>query len=441
MNASMLLPVLVLAAALGTALVGPLYTLLVGDLLLGAWPAQWDVGGVLLDPTDVLLGALVTGLLLRGRRTRPIAVPYLRLWLLLGLLLSAAYLLTPLSREYLTDPVRIVYQLYRYCWKPILLFPLAALLLCRRDRLPTVLLVLVAVGDLCALQGIPEGYAGLRAHSPFDSANSLGAALVVPILAALALALLRPSRRIWLFSLASLPVLLRAFLFTGSRGAFAAVMVGVSLMLVLLVRTPASRPRVARFALAAAAVLLLLVVVVKPGLSQRPNVQRLLSLSEGTEASTFRWRIEERWPHFWRIAVAHPWFGTGTEVDPSLGERANTPHNGYLAIAVWSGFPALAVYLAFAFTALANSIRMRRLWRDPELRAFAAVNASALLAILVHNIVDSVILMPFVAKLFWMHTAFAAMAVRQPELFLAPERPVATAEGGSLGLAGAAPIR
>lgn len=440
MSSSLLAPVLVLAAGLALALAAPLYSLLIADLLLGTWPVGWEVGGVLLDPADLVLVSLLLGLVLRGRLSWPLQVPYLRLWLLLGVALSAAYVTSPLSQEYLTNPVRIAYQLYRYCWRPILFYPLTALLLCRRDRFQIALVVIVLTGDLCALQGLPDGYAGLRASGPFGTANELGAALVVPIVAALALLLIRPSRKTWLLALASLPLLLRTFLFTGSRGAFAGVLVGMALMLGFLLRSPALRPRIARLALAAAGLGLVLAVV-KPGLSQRPNVQRLLTLSEGAEASTFQWRIEERWPHFWRIAVAHPWLGTGTIVDPSLGDRANTPHNGYLAIAVQSGFPALALYLIFAITAVANSLRLRQVRGDPRLSALGVANAAALVALLAHSVVDSTLLMPFVSKLFWLHTAFAAVALRQPALFLAPGEAQQEEVPEELALPGASPAR
>lgn len=422
MSSSLLAPALVLAAGLGLALAAPLYSLLIADLLLGAWPVGWELGGVLLDPTDLVLASLLAGLLLRGRLCRPPQVPYLGLWLLLGVLLCVSYLAAPTSQGNLTGPLRITYQLYRYCWKPILFYPLAAVLLCRRDRLRVTWVAIVIAGDLFALQGLPDGYAGLRASGPFRTANELGAVLVVPILTALGLLLIRPSRRSWLLALASLPVLLRAFLFTGSRGAFAAVLVATGLMLGLLFKAPGVRPRIWRLALGSA-VLGLLLMVAKPGLTQRPNVKRFLTLSQGTEASTFRWRIEERWPHFWRIAIASPWLGTGTIVDPGLSDRANTPHNGYLALAVKLGFPTLALYLAFGAAALGNSMRLRRIRGDPRLSAFGALNAAVVVALLVHNLVDSTILMPFIAKLFWLHTAFAAVAARRPELFLAPVEP------------------
>ncbi len=394
---------------LGLAMTAPLPALVGVDLLLAPLPDQWRVGGVWVDAEDLVLGGLLLALLLRGRRAAgapPLRRSFLFPWLALGLLLCVAYLTAPPNNLYLTDPVRVGYQLYRYCWKSIVYFPLYFLVLAERRRLTAVLLAAVAGADLCALWSLPQGYAGLRASGPFGSPNTLGAVLVVPALVC-SLALLSGARG-WrrLFYAGSALLIGRSLLFSGSRGALMAIFVGMAVALWLLARRPAGRARLARvvpWALAGVAVVLL----ASPGVLQRPSLQRVLTLLHPAQEETFRWRLHARWPHFLQQIEEHPWFGVGSAVDRTLGETANTPHNGYLAIAVSSGLPSLAFYLLFAVWALGRAWREARADGAAGELPLAILAAAGLTGLLVHNSVDTVLPIPYVGKLFWLLVGLA----------------------------------
>jgi O-antigen ligase len=444
LSSSLFAPAVALVVVL--ALTAPLPALLMLDLLLVFLPGNWLISGVRVDPGDLVIGGILLGLALRGWRGsgRPwYRLPGIGLWLLLGVALSAAYLVAPENQPNLTGPVRIAYQLYRYCWKPILYFPLAALLLGGLRRTWAVLWALLLSGDVCAVLALPEGFRGLRAQGPFDSPNTMGALLIVPMLIAVA-GLLSDQRGLAkLVHGASLLLLGRALLFTGSRGALMAVCLGAVVLLWQAARRSAGRRRLARLAPLALAGLLA-AAAMHPGLLSGPNLQRFLTLAHPMSEDTFQWRLKERWPHFWRQVEAHPWFGVGTYVDPSLGTSANTPHNGYISIAVMSGLPALVLYVLLGGLALYRTLlrlrRERRLrraagaagaatstaWRPPGGPArpqavpagaaaapanaagaeagwlLDALVAAALAGLLVHNFDDTVIVLPALAKQFWL---------------------------------------
>lgn len=435
------LPVLVVLA-LVLALAAPLHLLLFLDVLLSLFPGRWEIAGVLVDPSDVTFAALVLGLVLRARRTNDgEKIPHLGLWLLLGCLLSLSYLRAPDSQPYLTGPLEILYQLYRYCWKGLLYYPLAVVLLARPERFRKLILVVIAVGVLFSIQAIPGGYAGERG-GPLLGGNALGLALHFPLLATLALLSTADRRGVKVWSSVALILIVRGLTFSASRGAFLAALVGAAVLFGLLVTRPGVRPRLARLA-AGFAVLAAVLLVVTPDLLERPTFQRFGTLTSAPdEDSTLSWRMEERWPHFWDKALAHPWLGVATDIDPALGAVANTPHNGYLSLAVSHGFPALAIVLAFAWLGVRGCLRLLRLSDHPGERLFGAVGTASLAALLVHNLVDNGFGLPFTAKLFWIFTALAiAGARRQTGPAAAPLEPAGARAGRALPEAGLAARR
>jgi O-Antigen ligase len=456
------------------ALAAPFQTLLMLDLALVFLPGQWLVGGVRIDPGDLAIAGVVLAILVRGRfgGARPLPRGALVLWLALGAMLCAAYMVAPGNQAILTGPGRIAYQLYRYCWKPILYFPLAALLLGEAPRAWMVLDAAVLGGDVCAALALPEGWRGLRAQGPFDSPNTLGAVLVVPMLVAVAgLLSSEHGRTRRLLHLASLLLLGRVMLYSGSRGALMAVCLGTAMLLWQAMRREAGRLRLWRLApwvLAAMAT----AIAVRPSLLEGPNIQRFLTIAHPMEEDTFQWRMKERWPHFWAMVEAHPWVGVGTYVDPTLGTTGNTPHNGYIAIAAMSGLPALGLYLVLGGLALHRTLRRLRRsrrrappaaaapaapaagksggasGRPPWPRAVPAaarrgtaaaaetdwlldaVTAAAIAGLLVHNFDDTVVLLPALSKVFWL---LIGLALAPPRLAAA-----ALASAVTAGRAGAA---
>jgi len=169
---------------------------------------QYNISGVEIDGTDffliatLLLAAIATLSFssdLRGNASpshsqppRFLEHPLIGLWLVYGLILSAAYVNAHSGQGLLTDPVRIVYQLYRYCWKEILLFPLVVILFRRADRLGAIGQVLIISSVINALVGIFQIRSGaLLTTGLFQtmSKNGSAASLVRPLFFSLSMAL------------------------------------------------------------------------------------------------------------------------------------------------------------------------------------------------------------------------------------------------------------
>ena len=419
--------ILGILAAVGVvlSLVYPLYYLMLFDFVLVFQQKSWSVGGIRLNVTDLAYIFIFLGILLRGRvkkGSKPLLIPYLPLWITLVVILSLAYLLAPQNQKYFTDPIRILYQLYRYAFKPILIYPITFLLINHRDKFQHVLVALIVSADLCSISAIKQGYSGIRAGGPFGGGNALGGVLVVPFIFAILGFIFPRSKRHFYLCAFSVPFILRAMLFAGSRGAYAATLVGLTFAAFFLIQLPEGQAKLIKWAPYLVAGLLIFLALV-PYLSTRPTIQRFTTLSDPAEASTFQWRLQLRWPHFWAIAKANPWIGTGTDVDFSLGIHGNTPHNGYLSLSVKYGFPAAACFLIFAFLAVLNGLRATQRSTNSEERIHGITIAAAIMAILVHNTVESTLMTPFVSKLFWMLTAVVAMTARRMEGFGSRDAP------------------
>lgn len=415
-------------AAFALALWAPPYVLLFAGVALAAVPGGWQLGGVHVDPTDLVIAGLALSLGVRPRawgkpRRRP--VPYLRGWVGLGMILSVAYLVAPINQEFFSSPVAVAYQLYRYCWRPILFYPLAVWLLRDRKSLEWAFVSIVLVADICSLQAWSQSFSGFEATGPFFSKNQLGGALITPCLIALSGTLYAEWRWGRRFYAVSLALIARGLLSASSRGAFMSVFAGGVFALCWLLRASYARSKIIRLA-AAGMVLGLVVLAMKPDLLQRPAVQRLLTTSEGTDDENFKWRQEQRWPIFWQKVVDSPWLGTGTDTDFSLGTSANTPHNGYLAIAVVSGVPSLIIFVSFVILAISNGVLLFRRGKDRWETATGIAIGAAMVGLLVHNVVDQTFTIAFPATVFWVLVAVATAMARRPADYLPEGRVVPT---------------
>jgi O-antigen ligase len=386
-------------------------TLLAASPVLAPFSDQWQLGGVWVDSSDLVLAALAVVLVLRPAAFRSRKrVPGFGTWFALGLLACAAYVAAEQNQKYITDPVRLAYQLYRYCWKPLLFYPLTAMLLRDRADFERVLMASVLGAVLCSVSAISQGYAGARATGPFGSWNTMGGVLVLPLMACLLWLVEPPSRRArWLSGIAAL-VMVRALLFSGSRGAMVSVLAGGSVLVSGLRATSRGRQRIRQ--LATVAMLILVgITLVRGNPLERPTVKRFVAgdAEEQEQGSNLQWRREQRWPHFLEQVRRHPWLGVGTDIDLSLGDSGNTPHNGYLSIAVTSGVPALVLFLLLVANTLREGRFASRRAREEWQRPVAVAVSAALVSVLVHNLVDCTFLQPAVSPSFWM---FAAMAAR-----------------------------
>jgi O-antigen ligase len=385
-------------------------TVLAASPVLAPFSEQWELGGVLVDSSDLVLAALAIVLVLRPAAFRPrIRVPGFGTWFALGLLACAAYVAAEQNQKNITDPVRLAYQLYRYCWKPLLFYPLTAMLLRDRADFERVLVALVLGAVLCSASAISQGYAGLRAAGPFREGNALGGALILPLMACLFWLIEPPSRRArWFYGIATL-VIVRALLFSGSRGAMAGVLAGGCVLVSGLRATSRGRQRIRQ--LATVAMLILVgIMLVRGNPLERPSVRRFVAgdASEQEDGGNLQWRREQRWPHFMEQVRRQPWLGVGTDIDLSLGDSGNTPHNGYLSIAVTSGVPALVLFLLLVANALREGRFASRRAREEWHRPMAVAVSAALVSVLVHNLVDSTFMQPAILQSFWMFAAIAA---------------------------------
>jgi len=360
--------------------------------------------------------ALMLGLIVR-RWSRehsavPRVIPYLWLWVAYGLLGSLAYLNGPENQGNLTSPAAVVYQLYRYGWKHILYYPLAALLLVE-ERCRTLVLVAVLIGaDVCALEAISQGYSGLVVQGPFGEKNTLAAVMLIPMVLTL-LEILAPSSqrsRLFYLYLASAGLTARALLISGSRSAFIASVVACGVFLWGAARIRAVRPRVVHMAIVMAS-LIAFMVAWNPDLRSRPALARTLSVSTGDE--TLRWRLEERWPYFWAKALKRPWLGWGTDVDLSLGKAANTSHNGFLALAVKRGFPPALVFVALMLLGLRDGMRTYGSAESPKKRLLGLAVGASVVGLIVHNTVEDSFSIPFVSSSYWTLLAIGAIEARK----------------------------
>ncbi|MFN8644317.1 MAG: O-antigen ligase family protein, partial [Candidatus Binatia bacterium] len=283
--------------------------------------------------------------------------------------------------------------------------------------------VVLASAASFSIPAIAQGYAGDFASGPFSHKNELGAALVGPLVLAAAVALAgRPRGLRWL-ALAALPLIGRALMFSLSRGALVAALAGLGVVAVgLFSERRLRRVLLSLLPLALVGALLLL------ARSDRPVVAELLTATAGTEDANMQFRMQERWPHFTAMIVAHPWFGTGEGRDLTLGDDMNTPHNGYLSLALIHGIPAAAMVILFGVAGMNAGVRVLRSAGDPSLRALGIGLSGAIAALLVHNLVDATLYNAFAGKLYWMLSAVALVLARRPGAFAAagpaPEAPV-----------------
>ncbi len=381
----------------------PLYVLLLLALVCSALPFEWLVGGTQVGPEDIALLFLIPLLLVRARGSLLVAwrgLPYRRTWLLLVILSAVAYSTAPTSHQYFTTLPATAYQILRYSIRELMFYPLAAFLLVDKSKVTRALVAVLLVVDCSALLSVWQGWQDVTAHGLFDR-NVTGSVYLLAFLSCLVAILSVRTALSRMFILASLLLMLRALLFAGSRGSWAGIAAGSSFLLFFLVRTGPWRRRLVRWS-GAALVAVLLTLVVKPDLFDRPNVQRLLTLSAPMQEDTFNWRREVAWPHFWNLALQNPWLGRGVAYDLSLGQDTNTPHNSYLAIAVSRGFPVLALYLFFSIATIAAGLAMFRKARDDWFGPVGLVGASFLVGIWLNGVVDTLLEVPFTLSVLWM---------------------------------------
>lgn len=403
------------AIALLLTLFGQPYYLLLFDLAAIRYNRHWSLSGIRFDVNDIALGCLFCALMIKGRGQERRPVPYFWIWFALGVCMSVSYVLAEDNARSLTSPARVVYQLYRYCWKPILFYPICMTLIQNPKQVRQAFIASIIGANACALMAIQQGYAHLNTVGPFGAKNSMGGFMIIPTVMALVGAIFPTSRKMWFFSCISLVLMARATLFSASRGAMVSLVGGCLLYGAFVFLVPAGRRRILTLApLGLIAVIGLLVV--RPDILGRPAIRHVMTTAEGTSTNTMKWRMEQRWPFFFDKALQRPWFGWGNAVEESFGDAANTPHNGYLTMAVKNGFPVAFIYVFFYYRLVMDALRSFFKYKDSEARVFGIALASGATGVMVHNIIDATLVVPLFAKFFWMLCALAAAHARSSAL-------------------------
>jgi hypothetical protein len=402
--------VVVLALALLCAIRGSFLGLLILDIAASAaFPDDWYVASVLFNGSDIVFAMLIL-LAVVGRwpegGTRLRDVPGIRVWILIGLLSSWAYVAAPMNAIHLTDPARVAYQLYRYCWKPILFYPLVYIVVGsdpRRAR--TLLTAMLVMGGYTAATRLNEYFGGAPTTSFIRNKNLFAGLLIAPTIACFAMVLATPAGRRRALLLAGLALLGSGLVVAGSRGALVAAAAAAGLLTLRLVRFAGGRRRLLRLAGWGALGLIVVVVLLAPDISRLPGVKLLMELDQGTQVHNLTWRATERWPYFSQKVLQNPGLGVGTDRDQSLGLNAVTPHNGYLSLALIHGLPMAVLTVMFGIHAIRVARRTFLQRGDSQVRLLALGVGAAIVGLLVHNIVESTLNLPYVSKLYWLLVA------------------------------------
>lgn len=395
----------------------PIWWMVPFDLLQIGYFGTWVLGTLRITPSDLMVVLMFAAMLLRGRfpARKLLRLDLIWPWLVLGLLLSISYVVAPINQRTLTDPIRYLYQVATYCWRPIVYFPLCLILVRSAKRSYICIYAVMVAALLVSFEAIKQGYAGMSsAPGPFKTGNQLGGVLIIPTVLAFCGVVMPRDRFQLFFCGGSLVIFLRAFLFCGSRGGQMATAAGFGFFGALLLLRHVGRRRLRYLAPFAAAGLIALLPAI-PIILARPTIAHAASVTEGSKASTMQWRMQQRWPHFWAIALAHPLFGIGTAVDTSLGKTANTPHNGFLSMLVTYGFPAFFLIVFFAFRAVYNGLIVFMQAPNPDHKVFGLTMAAATVGILVHQMVEVTLTAPFTFKVFWLMVACSELAKRWPD--------------------------
>lgn len=365
------------------------------------------VAGLIIDPADLfLLPAIASVWIFRAPSSTHTPLPLRRTFYLYLMLTAAAYASSVYALGYLSDPVRAGYQFYRYAWRPALVFPITYFLMqAQKPRtLPILILTLILVADANALAGIWQGRHGLSPSGLFGAIghwNGLASSVLVPAFIALGVAASLPRGGWRRFAYASFTLLVVLLWYAGSRGGAVAFLVGVAAYLAI----GQARLKI----IGNAAIVLVVVLSVYPNFGQRSGIRaRFLEATHGTATENLQWRLTERWPYFLERALDNPWLGTGTEVDLRFGDEANTPHNGYLSIAVKSGLPALGLFVCFLAFTLIRSATVASRGLNAFERGIGAGVFAATVAVATHNLVDFTFDQGSTGYLLWMASGLVA---------------------------------
>ena len=268
----------------------------------------------------------------------------------------------------------------------------AGVLIARRARSVRIYLVLVLLmaagsGVLLAL-GLSSGEAeavvgGRYSASSGQSPIELGRQAALGLLVGTFVLLASRGVALRLLALVTMPVIAVAFISSGSRGPVLGLATGLLVLLLLTIREPGSRRRLALVAGGAVAGAVFVSRLVPP-----EDVQRSLSVITGSEGGLSSNGRFELWSSAWRAFLDHPLGGIGTGGFAAVNPSEVYPHNLVLEVASELGLVGLvllAATLAYAVAALVAAWRRGAAEARPTVALVAALLASTLFNSLVSS--------------------------------------------------------
>jgi O-antigen ligase len=316
----------------------------------------------------------------------PAALP-LRFLLAPPVLLSVALAILMVARLGASeDPTYGSFKLQRFLAEN-LLFLVAGILIARRrrdfDLWAGLLLATTTLSALVVMQGLAadpskfESVGGRFALYAEATPIGLGRDTAAAMLVGVYLILVTTAARKRLAALAALPILMIAFVASGSRGPLLGLLVGLVVLLALTLHDPASRRRVLLVAVAVLASAILI-----PQLVPGQNTSRVFSILVGNSSheSLSNGRVDQ-WSLAWQTFTGHPLAGIGTGGFSALSPEVY-PHNILLEAASELGIFGLLFVLGLI---VSTGVTLARVWRTGAARdrhRAALVSALAVAAVL-----------------------------------------------------------
>ena len=391
---------------------------------------SYQIGGLkdarIQDALILTLSVSTVTALLAGSRRRlrlklPMSKILLALWCFLLAWGTIAFLVGPANQWLLKDAAHNTWYVYQDIGRSLLVFPLVLVCLENRQTVTRLVDLMVLTGAAVSLDAIwLARYSQENATGPFGHPNGLAGymVLIMPLAAAQLLMGDRPLMRI--LHGAALAAMMRALWLSGSRGGLVAFLASFVVVAIFV-------PRRRAVAVGAAALIgLMLVLALRGNLLNLPMMNRFAVLTDVKDVETFQWR-QEQWAIFIQRIRERPWMGTGSDVDESLRDldRARTAHNAFLALSIKSGVPTAVAWGLLILVMLGTSLRgVLRALTTAE-KAFWIGALSFLVALAVHNLVESTLLAVVTQHCFWIIAA-ATLLMRCPPGLLVEAAPAET---------------
>jgi O-antigen ligase len=324
------------------------------------------------------------------------------IWAPLLVWASITFVLGPANQSFLKDSFHNAWYIWGDAGRSMFVFPLVLIGLGQRRSVDMVQDLLSGVGAGVSINAILLARGSDdNAIGHFDHNNQLAGYLVMVLPLCLARVAMHPDRRTRIFSAVAAVPMLRALWLAGSRGGLVAFLASLAVLALFMPKRK----------LAAGAVVALAVLALVVGMrgGDIPMLNRFLVLRDVKDVETFQWR-QEQWQIFIDRIRQRPLLGWGSDVDESLKDldRARTAHNAFLALAVKSGIPATCAWIVILALGFVEALRRVMSPRSLDLRWFWAGMLAFLAAIVVHNLVESMLLTTVSQGIFWTELACAA---------------------------------